>query len=231
MSKRMAAACQADALARSQGKPATHKLAILPEVVELMNRNTIQSQLADPDSDILQAVRFMLEPADHDAALPNYRIQRELFAILLKLNIGKEALKSSEIGKVVLFYTKSSQPQADIKRAAEKLIGEWMRVVLKRHQKTVREQPVSTKTYDPLTQSQSITARDPAAVAAEKRRKVLEQPIPGNRARVEGGVGTYTIAPVSTLSNVGGGVTRKGGEDAFRKIAARGAVKGGSGRK
>ncbi|EMC96798.1 hypothetical protein BAUCODRAFT_53217, partial [Baudoinia panamericana UAMH 10762] len=111
---------------------ATQKLAILPEVVRLMNKNTIQSSLVDPEINLLEAVRFMLEPADFDAALPNYKIQRELFAILSKLTMNKEALVASGIGKVVLFYTRSTQPQPDIKRMAERLIYAWMRVVLGR---------------------------------------------------------------------------------------------------
>ncbi len=225
MSKRMAEACQADAAARSKGEPATHKLAILPAVVELMNRNTIQSQLADPDSDILQAVRFMLEPADHDAALPNYKIQRELFAILGKLTIGKEALKSSGLGKVVLFYTRSSQPQQDIKRAAEKLLGEWMRVVLKRHtNRNPNTTNIPTRTYDPTQQSRAAGGQqDPAALLRERRRKALELQQPGNRARVDGQVGTYTIAPVSNLAGIGAGQRAVGrsGEEAFRRMIAR----------
>ena len=238
MRHRMAKACELDAEARSRGNVATHKLAILPEVVELMNRNTIQTQIVDPDINLLEAVRFMLEPADHDAALPNYKIQRELFQILSKLNIGKEALVASGIGKVVLFYTKSIQPQPEIKRMAEKLVGEWMRVVLKKR-KDRRNQTFEKQTYDPLVAASQ--ARNPGAsqqteagrmaALAERRRKALAAPIPGNRARVEGGVGTYTIAPVNTLSNAQGVNNRKlgaSGEDAFRKIAARGAVKAGN---
>lgn len=224
MRQKMAAACAADAEARAQGQIATHKLKILPAVVELLNRNTIQSQLVDPDINILEAVRFMLEPADHDAALPNYKIQRELFAILGKLNIGKEALISSEIGKVVLFYTKSTQPQPEIKRQAEKLIGEWMRVILKKR-KDMRNLPIQTKSYDPL--ASLPVSQSSATLAAEKRRKMLAQPQPTNRARVEGGVGTYTIAPVNTLSNAMGGAGRKAGtsgEEAFRRIAGRTTV-------
>lgn len=230
MRQRMSKACQLDAEARAKGEVATHKLNVLPEVVELMNRNTIQAQLVDPDINLLEAVRFMLEPADHDAALPNYRIQRELFAILARLHIGKEALIASQIGKVVLFYTKSIQPQPEIKRQAEKLIGEWMRVVLRRNNE--RKKNVEQKTYDPLQASQLArdAGRDEKARAAEKRRRVLEVPVVGNRARVEGGVGTYTIAPVNNLSNAMGANSRKmgaSGEDAFRKIAARGQMKAG----
>lgn len=233
MRLRMAKACEADADARARGEVATHKLKILPEVVELMNRNTIQSQLVDPDINILEAVRFMLEPADQDAALPNYKIQRELFAILQKLNIGKEALLASGIGKVIMFYTKSSQPEIGIKHAAEKLLAEWMRTVLQK-QKTMRHKPVQQKTFDPSVASQQSSqrpARSAMDIAEEKRRRLLAAPGPTNRARVEGGAGTYTIAPVSNMSNamgVGGGARRagQGGEEAFRRIQQR-AKEGG----
>ncbi|KAJ8606720.1 hypothetical protein MRB53_040739 [Persea americana] len=233
MRQRMAKACELDAEARARGDIATHKLKVLPAVVELMNRNTIQSQLVDPDINLLEAVRFMLEPADQDAALPNYQIQRELFTILGRLNIGKEALIASGLGKVVLFYTKSIQPQPEIKRQAERLLGEWMRVILGKS-KDHRSKPIQTKTFDPLLSMASQrplgSQMDKAAAAAEKRRRVLAQPGPTNRARVEGGVGTYTIAPVSNLSNALNVNSRKlgaSGEDAFRKIAARSAMKTG----
>lgn len=225
MRQRMAKACEADAEARSRGAVATHKLAILPQVVELLNRNTIQAQLVDPDINILEAVRFMLEPADHDAALPNYQIQRELFAVLSKLTIGKEALVASGIGKVVLFYTKSIQPQPDIKRQAEKLIGDWMRVVLKKD-KAMRPRPVEARVVDPnAPRSQlSAAAADKAAIVAERRRKALANP--SNKLRYDtGGLSTYTVAPVSNLTARMGVDQRRGtGDDAFKRIAARGAV-------
>ena len=247
MRQKMAKACEADAVARSEGKPATHKLAILPQVTEMLNKNTISSQLVDPDTNILEAVRFMLEPADHDAALPNYKIQRELFSALAKLPIGKEALVASGIGKVVLFYTKSTQPQPEIKRAAEKLIGEWMRVVLNKP-KSTKSRPIEQRTYDPLmasTQSgrhaeggptggSQLSQADRAAMAAEKRRKILAQPSNSQRARIPDGpgLGTYTIAPVNNLSNVtSGGDTRTGSGEAFRRIAARSQLNSGKAKK
>lgn len=230
MRQRMASACQADAAARASNQVATHKLALLPRVVELLNRNTLRSSIVDPDINILEAVRFFLEPADQDAALPNYQIQRELFSILAKLNMTKEALIASGIGKVLIFYTKSSQPQPAIKRAAEKLVGEWMRVILGKR-KDMRSKTVESRTYDPLAASQraaggGASQMDRAAIAAEKRKKALAQPVPGNRARIEGTVGTYTIAPVNNLSNVVGTDNRRlgaSGEEAFRRVAQRAA--------
>ncbi|KAK4580233.1 Transcription factor iws1 [Recurvomyces mirabilis] len=237
MRQKMAKACEADADARSRGEIATHKLKILPEVVELLNRNTIQSQLVDPDTNILEAVRFMLEPADHDAALPNYQIQRELFTTLRRLPVGKEALKASGIGKVVLFYTKSIQPQQDIKRHAERLIGEWMRIVLGKETTTRKNMSTATKVYDPLAQAAAaraqgrsgvateMSAGEKMRVAAEKRRAVLAMPMPGNRARADGsGLPTYSVAPVNNLSNAHLGGVRgagTGSNAAFNKIVAK----------
>ena len=51
-----------------------------------------------------------------------------------------------------------------------------------------------------------------------------------NRARVEGGVGTYTIAPKSQVGP-GGGIGARplghGREDAFRRLKMRNTQKGG----
>ncbi|KAK5107571.1 hypothetical protein LTR62_001014 [Meristemomyces frigidus] len=238
MRQKMAKACEADAEARANGKVAVHKLKILPEVVELLNRNTIQSQLVDPDTNILEAVRFMLEPADHDAALPNYQIQRELFTTLRKLPIGKEALKASGIGKVVLFYTKSIQPQPDIKRHAERLIGDWMRIVLGTETSSRKKVGMAkTQTYDPVEaaaaarkraaqlgagQASQMGAQERARITAEKRRAALAQPIPGNRARADGaGLPTFTVAPVNTMSNAMGGAKGSGTDAQMRRIVAK----------
>ncbi|KAK0906818.1 Transcription factor iws1 [Friedmanniomyces endolithicus] len=238
MRNKMAEACRADAEARQKGEVATEKIRILPEVVELLNKNTIQAQLVDPENNILEAVRFMLEPADHDAALPNYAIQKELFAALRKMNMSVDSLKASGIGKVVLFYTKSIQPQADIKRAAERLIGEWMRVVLDKDKKS-RRGALTTKEYDPLqaaansrSSQAGLSQAERLAISREKQRRMLAPPIPGNRARADGGgLPTYTVAPVNNTSLLGGGGGQRagGGDAAVRRMIGRGASGAGQG--
>ena len=107
-----------------------------------------------------------------------------------------------------------------------------MRIILKKH-KTLKHSIREQRTFDPLA-SQNFSAKTGSGAMAsadrnaEKRKRVLAQPIPGNRARVEGGVGTYTVAPVNNLSNAVGADNRRklgaSGEDAFRKIAQRGTV-------
>lgn len=127
----MERACLADNAAREAGEPALHKLKLLPQVHAILNRNNVQHAVLDPDTNFLQHVKFFLEPLN-DGSLPAYNIQRDIFTALTKLNIEKEALLSSGIGKVVLFYTKSKKPEPSIKRMAERLLGEWSRPILKR---------------------------------------------------------------------------------------------------
>jgi hypothetical protein len=142
----MEEACQADNIARENNKPATNKLEMLPEVVALLNRNTIQHSIVDPDTNFLQSVKFFLEPLN-DGSLPAYNIQRDLFTALARLPIEKEALLSSGIGKVVLYYTKSKKPEIGIKRIAERLLGEWSRPILKRSD-DYKKRKVATKEFD-----------------------------------------------------------------------------------
>lgn len=230
MRNKMAQAAQLDNEARKRNEPASHKLRILPAVVELLNRNTLRSAILDPDINVLEAVRFFLEPADEDAALPNYQIQREMFAILSKLRMTKEALIASGIGKVIMYYTKSNQPQPIIKRQAEKLIQSWMSVVLNK-KRSGKSRNVETREFDPVAASQraltNASQMDRATMLEEKRRRALQAPAPGNRARVEGGLSTYTIAPHNNLSNSGQHAQRMAGgsDDAFKKLAARAQAK------
>jgi hypothetical protein len=67
----MEQACEADNIAREQGQPAIYKLKMLPEVGALLNRNTVQHSIVDPDTNFLQSVKFFLEPLN-DGSLPAY---------------------------------------------------------------------------------------------------------------------------------------------------------------
>lgn len=150
MRDRMIAACQEDGANRIKGLPGMKKLELLPEVKNLLNRTQLASQIVDPELNLLEAVKFFLEPLTPDGVLPAYSIQRELFAALAKLPISKQALISSGIGRVVLFYTKSRQPEDGIKRQAEKLLSMWMRQILKRSD-DYRKRHLPTATYDPAS--------------------------------------------------------------------------------
>jgi len=231
MRRRMTEAAQADTNAREKGQPAMQKLKLLPEVVALLNRNTIQSQLVDPDINLLEAVRFFLEPLN-DGSLPAYNIQKELFAALGKLPINKDALVASGIGKVVLFYTRSNRPEQSIKRQAERLLSEWMRPILKRSD-DYRKRDMQKADYDPSRLPIRNSQGTPSQASQAARERALAPPGMTNRARVEGGVGTYTIAPKSNIQ-AGGMLSRApghGSEEAFRRMKMRQAGKSGGGRR
>ena len=225
MRRRMAEAAQADPVARESGKPAMHKLKMLPEVVALLNRNTLQSALVDPEINILESVRFFLEPLN-DGSLPAYNIQRELFACLQKLPLSKDALVASGIGKVTHFYTRTTKAEPGIRRIAERLVGDWTRPILKRSDDYGKRE-FQTADYDPtaVPASQAVVP-DKAARAAAARKAALAAPGPENRARVDGGVGTYTIVPRADLSRVQN-VRRQGatGDEVMRRLKARHAAR------
>ncbi|KAI9649256.1 Transcription factor iws1 [Ciborinia camelliae] len=232
---RMEEACQADNAARDANLPATRKLEMLPEVVALLNRNTIQHSIVDPDTNFLQSVKFFLEPLN-DGSLPAYNIQRDLFQALARLPIEKEALLSSGIGKVVLYYTKSKRPEIGIKRIAERLLGEWSRPILKRSD-DYKKRKVATKEFDHQaaqlairptgsqssqmpTQRTQLTARD------LERQRLLAPKVISNRARMESSNTTYSVAPRSNFDPSRGldpsaRPIGAGGVEAFRKMTAK----------
>ena len=231
---RMAEAADLDQQARQSKppKPAMHKLRLLPEVTALLNRNSrdVESAIVDAENNLLESVRFFLEPLPN-GQLPAYNIQRELFASLARLPIDKEALISSGIGKVVLFYTKSKVPELAIRRAAERLLGEWTRPILKRSD-DYRKRALPSADYDPLTKVRSSQGpRSQAELAQAAREKALAPPKLSNRARVETDRKTYTIVPRS--GQVAGGMFARplgaSGEDAFRRMKARQAAAQGKG--
>ncbi|KLJ05519.1 hypothetical protein EMPG_10993 [Blastomyces silverae] len=222
--RRMTDAARLDSIARKENRPAMHKLKMLPEVVSLLNRNQYINSLVDPEINLLEAVKFFLEPLD-DGSLPAYNIQRDLLEALGRLPINKETLIASGIGRVIVFYTKSKRPEIGIKRQAERLLAEWTRPILQRsddYSKRVYEEA----DFDPsqlASRNQGVSAQ---ATAAEARARELLPPRLANRARVEAGHTSYTIVPRSTAVQESRFARPLGssGEDRFRRMKARQAA-------
>ncbi|EED14828.1 transcriptional elongation factor Iws1, putative [Talaromyces stipitatus ATCC 10500] len=219
MRRRMTDAARLDAEARRQGQPAMHKLKMLPEVLNLLNRNQYTASLVDPEINLLEAVKFFLEPLD-DGELPAYNIQRDLMDVLGKLPINKDSLVASGIGKVIVFYTKSKRPELKIKRQAERLLADWTRPILQRsddYSKRVYEEVE----FDPtrLVNRANIAQQ----TAEEARARELLPPRLANRARREMGHTSYSIVPRSTViqDNKFARPVGASGEDRFRRMKAR----------
>ncbi|KAJ9132331.1 Transcription factor IWS1 [Pleurostoma richardsiae] len=233
---RMENACVADNEAREKGQPAISKLKLLPRVVGLLNRNNIQHAILDPETNFLQSVKYFLEPLN-DGSLPAYNIQREIFTALTRLPIEKETLLSSGIGKVVLFYTRSKRPQAEIKRMAERLLGEWSRPILKRTD-DYKKRHVETRDFDYAAAKlarQAGLGQIPHRPAGSQTRADIERqrllaPITNpNRARPVGLPAAYTVAPRSTFDAQSRGSDFRpigaAGADAFRRMTQKGKKK------
>ncbi|KAF2261627.1 hypothetical protein CC78DRAFT_583432 [Lojkania enalia] len=218
MRRRMTAAAEADNAGRQRGEPAGHKLKLLPEVVALLNKNTLKEAIVDPETNLLEAVRFFLEPLS-DGSLPAFNIQKELFASLAKLPINKDSLTASGIGKVIMFYIKSKRPELVIKRQAERLFTEWTRPILRRTDDYRKKEFVQAE-YDPQKAQVQIRSSQTANSQAAARAKALEAPRAFQRARMEAGPTTYSIVPKSSV--VYTEQKRSGGasEDILRRIKA-----------
>ena len=242
MRRRMAAAAEGDIEARKAGKPAGRKLMMLQEVVSLLNRNNLREALVDPENNMMEGVRFFLEPLD-DGSLPAYNIQREMFDALSRLPINKDTLVASGIGKVVLFYTKSKKVEDKIKRQAERLMGEWTRPILKRSD-DFRKKTITQRDYDPrydfkffhcraaetnVTKSAGVrpASQNPAALKAAERARQLAPPAPTNRARVDQILPSYTVAPRSSNVQSNPSYLTQTSDITFKRLKARQLGSGG----
>lgn len=106
------------------------------------SRSHLESSILD--NGLLDAVKKWLEPLP-DKSLPALNIQRSLMQLLtkvshfllililrisrqhpcftLQMSIDTQSLKSSELGKIVLFYTKCKRVDPTIKRLADNLVS------------------------------------------------------------------------------------------------------------
>ena len=79
----------------------------------------------------MEAVRRWLEPLP-DKSLPALNIQRDFMEVLPVLDITTQILRESQLGRIMLFYTKCKRVTPDVKRVAERLMEAWTRPIVKR---------------------------------------------------------------------------------------------------
>jgi transcription factor SPN1 len=110
-----------------QGQPAIAKLKLLPSVMVHLSKVHWHQQLLEQN--ILECVKFWLEPLS-DGSLPSLDIQQQLLDVMKVMPVETHHLRSSLIGRVLMFYTKCERVQPDVKRKCEVLIRRWMRPIL-----------------------------------------------------------------------------------------------------
>lgn len=115
------------------GKPAVHKLRMLPQLEEMVATKRLHTELLD--AGLLGVLRTWLDPMS-DGTLPNVKVRETLLRLLHQLPVDcskedrKDQLKRSGLGRVVMFYYKLPDETAANRRMAKELVEAWSRPIL-----------------------------------------------------------------------------------------------------
>ncbi|KAI4311539.1 hypothetical protein MLD38_036426 [Melastoma candidum] len=125
-------AADMDADANRQGKPAINKLRKLPLLTDVLSKRQLQLEFLDHG--VLALLKTWLEPLP-DKSLPNINIRAAVLQTLSDLPIDmeqydrREQLKSSGIGKVIMFLSKSDEETTSNRKLAKDLVDRWSRPI------------------------------------------------------------------------------------------------------
>ncbi|KAG8944550.1 Transcription factor iws1 [Tulasnella sp. 419] len=184
-------AADADCSANMEKRPATAKLRMLPEVMEVLQKQSLIQSIFD--NNLLAGVKKWLEPLP-DKSLPALNIQNAFFEVLQKMDIDTNTLKESGLGKVILFYTRCKRVTLPIKRAADNLVEVWSRPIIKRSA-SYRDKIIPTATVDVTSTKPEklsvILARAREAEAGRIRKNAVSIP--------QSDLGSYTVAPKAAV--------------------------------
>ena len=127
----MGVAAEKDAAARAAGQLAVAKLRLLPEVEKQLCRVELQSLCLEHN--LLGALAAWLRPGS-DGSLPNMRLRSALLQLCARLPVdtqeqdGREQLKRSGLGKVIMFYKLHDEVAANRATAAH-MVDVWSRPI------------------------------------------------------------------------------------------------------
>ncbi|KAG0148160.1 hypothetical protein CROQUDRAFT_655311 [Cronartium quercuum f. sp. fusiforme G11] len=219
---KMMAAVNEDNEANEERRPATAKMMLLPMVTSTMQKSHLETAILD--NGLLEAVKKWLEPLP-DRSLPALNIQRSLLQLLTKMSIDTQSLKSSELGKVVLFYTKCKRVDTSIKRLADNLVTTWLRPIIRR--------PASYHSRAPLPVSSqqtndsniiNLSNRPVAPIPSSSSNNQINR---SQRARIPETIHqAFQFAPTSSLSLNSNGLDETGSQNpAFKKGSQKATAK------
>ncbi|KAG8940135.1 Transcription factor iws1 [Tulasnella sp. 424] len=214
----MNVAADQDMEANMDKRPATAKLRMLAEVMEILQKQGLQQSICD--NGLLIGVRRWLEPLP-DKSLPALNIQNAFFEALPKMEIDTSTLKEAGLGKIVLFYTRCKRVSPNIRRSAEYLVDVWSRPILKRSA-SYRDRQIPVAAEPSMSQSQ------PKQKLVQILQKAKEEASRSRRNAVripERDFSTFTVAPSSRMPTAGpGGMAqvelerKKAADDRLRKM-------------
>lgn len=104
--------------------PAINRLTHLNDIMKKLY--TLRSHV---DSELLHILKEWLEPLP-DKTLPNITIISQMVQFLLSVNVTRDQLVNSEIGKIILFYSKNNEYDNEVRKLSKKLVKKWTNVAI-----------------------------------------------------------------------------------------------------
>jgi len=125
--EKMSDAAAKDSTARNEGRPALRKLDMMDTVKRLFGQRTLHNTLLDFDA--LIVVGEWLSP-NEDGSQPPLALRSGLLEALLPLEPAPEHLKKSNLGRLVMKYSRDKKETPDNRRLARTLVERWARPVV-----------------------------------------------------------------------------------------------------
>eukprot|EP01038_Epipyxis_sp_PR26KG_P008394 gene8394-11352_t len=128
---KMSYAVEQDDILFRNGKPAVHKLRLLPSVQQAISMKQLQQVLLDKD--LLGVLRDWIEPRD-GKTLPLLTIRSAIYEMLLKLPCTSDHLKrvvndKPPIGATIVALRKHKAETAENKRMLKEIMEKWSRPI------------------------------------------------------------------------------------------------------
>ncbi|MFQ6646602.1 hypothetical protein Gotur_019837, partial [Gossypium turneri] len=129
----MEVAAEEDIDLNIQNKPAIRKIQMLPLLTDFLSKKKLQQEFLDHG--ILTLLKSWLDPLP-DGSLPNATLRSSILNILtqvmpvdISLEDGREQLKKSGLGKVIMFLSKSDEETTANRKLAKHLVQNWCRTI------------------------------------------------------------------------------------------------------
>lgn len=128
LKKEMEKALKEDLDCIRKKKKAVSRLKLLPKVINIVENCNYKEIFLDMN--LLKEIKTWLEPLEK-GVFPCPEIRDTLLRLLFNLPIETDHFRESEIGKIVMFYSKTKTKQFFItRRIAKKLIQIWIRNII-----------------------------------------------------------------------------------------------------
>lgn len=140
LKNKMELALKRDIQSLGNGKPALERLRLLDQVLQTLNRRSLQEVLLE--NGILSVLRRWLEPlrTGTSCTLPSASFRKPILEALKTLPIETAHLRESGIGRIVYFFSKRDGELADIRKLAAELVDQWSRPIIAGSRLSMRDE-------------------------------------------------------------------------------------------